>query len=266
MSKTALLDQPAEPFAAPATATSAMVPLDDIVEREHYTRAVRADHVGHLVDSIATVGLEQPLVLITGNQLVAGRHRYHALCLLREQNPAGFERQFPGSLVPARVFDLGEHPDPSAVLALELTENNARADYSDAEVTATIEQLKASGYTCRRGRPGKDDKPIGPVLMRLFGMSEPTMRRALRVATQGEKVSCDRITAPRAAPPSPKRSDESGSNEASDERVAITPVSVEQPAVVSRLDTVRHHVEQFTEKEFDDFVLWFTAHHRQRLG
>jgi hypothetical protein len=45
----------------------------------------------------------------------------------------------------------------------------------------------ASGYTCRRGRPGKDDRPIGPVLMRLFGMSEPTMRRALRVAAQGEK-------------------------------------------------------------------------------
>jgi ParB-like chromosome segregation protein Spo0J len=246
---------------APAIATMTLLDLDLITERDRYTRALRPDHVEHLAASIAAIGLEQPLVLIAGNQLVAGRHRYHALRLLRDQDPDGFVRLFPTGEVPVNVFDLGEQPDPAAVLALELTENNARADYSDAEIAATIDQLKASGYTCRRGRPGKGDRPIGPVLMRLFGMSKATMLRALRVAGRGEKVSCDTITEGEAKP----RGKRVAAGKLSHERVSEAGEE-EQPAVADPLAEARSAVEQMTLDQFGEFVRWFTAHHRHRLG
>jgi ParB-like chromosome segregation protein Spo0J len=237
-----------------------MIALDDIIERPTYTRELRPDHVEHLTASIAAIGLEQPLVLIAGNQLVAGRHRYHALRLLRDQDPQLFERLFPGGAVPANVFDLGEQPDPERVLALELTENSARQDYTEQEVASAVDALKAAGYSCKRGRPGKGERPIGPVLRRMFGMSEATMHRALAAARRGEKLSHERISADEGRRgrkvPAEKLSHESLSGSGEDK----------QPVVADPLAKARSAVERLADDQFGEFVLWFTAHHRQRFA
>ena len=39
-----------------------------------------------------------------------------------------------------------------------------------------------------------------------------------------------------------------------------------QPAVIDHLAQACHHVEQMTPDHFAEFVAWFTAHHRHRLG
>ena len=60
---------------------------------------------------------------------------------------------FPGGMVPVQVFDLGERPDPDAILALEMSENNARRDYANAEEFArAVQVLSKKGYEIKRGR------------------------------------------------------------------------------------------------------------------
>lgn len=171
----------------PHPSTDTTIAIDDIKEMPAYTRDLRDDHVQVLLASIAAHGLEQPVVLYGDNMLVAGRHRYRALLALRDKDPGLFERIFPGGLIRAVAFDLGPEPDPIDVLALEVNENTARQDFSDDEVAKVVKVLLGRGFTNKRGKPGPNDRPIGPELMRVFGMSERTMRRVVRVATHGTR-------------------------------------------------------------------------------
>ena len=180
----------------PRPTTSLRMALDDIIERTNYTRDLCPEHVDMLAASIAAVGLEHPLVLLTNNHLVAGRHRLHALKTLRGQHPNVFAAQFPDGCVPVQVFDLGEDPDHEAVLALETTENAARKNYTYKEIARVITVLRAKGYTEKSGRPKAGERPVGPVLCRVFGLSPVTIARARATARRAESLSGDRVSKP----------------------------------------------------------------------
>lgn len=248
----------------PAPATSVMIALDDILERDLYTRHVHEDHVDHLVESIAAIGLEQPLVLITGNELVAGRHRYRALVKLRAQDRERFDHLFPGGAVPAQVFDLGPRPDPQDILALEVTENSARRDYTKEEMAVAVEALRSRGYSCKRGRPGKDDLPLVPALKKIFGMSNATVHRALSLMRGGGKPA--RASAPRATASAARGAtvDETVSDEMVSSAVADR--VADRPAGVDRMTAARRAVERLTDDEFEDFAVWFADHRGGRPG
>ncbi|MEM8603200.1 MAG: ParB N-terminal domain-containing protein, partial [Cyanobacteria bacterium P01_H01_bin.121] len=53
----------------------AMVPLDKIQVAEERTRPLNPEHVQELQDSIAVVGLGQPLICDRNHHLIAGGHR-----------------------------------------------------------------------------------------------------------------------------------------------------------------------------------------------
>ncbi len=188
---------PAQPDAAPipAPATGSKLTLDQIVERDGYLRNINDGHVDVLVESISTKGLEQPLVVLKdSNELVAGRHRYRALIRMSERNPDRFLAIFPGGKVSVQVFDLGDNPSQEDVLALELTENSVRQDYSDAEIVAAHETLRRMGYNAKPGRPRKNARKIGPVIQQMFGISESTVNRALGSVRRREKLGRDGVT------------------------------------------------------------------------
>jgi hypothetical protein len=242
-------------------ATSMMISLDDIVERTNYTRDLRPEHVTLLRDSIAEIGLEQPLVLIAGNQLVAGRHRYRAILELRDADSARFDTLFPGGLVPAQVFQQVEDSDAASVFALEMTENSARLNYTDEEVARAVEVLKTMDFTSKRGRPRLGDRPIGPAITKMFGMSEATMHRALAAARRGEKLSRESFSdqdkgpaldaAAQSAPP--KKSRWSVPQEAEPE---VLPAD--------RITLARATVKAMTTEELQEFWPWIRDFYREQ--
>ncbi|NJP12230.1 MAG: ParB N-terminal domain-containing protein [Leptolyngbyaceae cyanobacterium RU_5_1] len=156
------------------------LPLNAIHDRlEGDTRPLNTTHVDKLMESIATLGLIEPIVVDTQNRLLAGGHRRAAIAKLRDQKPEIFEHQFPKGAVPVRVmpFDSEEHPD--LALAVETTENDQRKNYTKAEVLAIAEKLRSAGYRDSSGRPKKGEKRLKPALMVIFGTSLRTVERYL---------------------------------------------------------------------------------------
>lgn len=186
----------------------ALVPLDSIHKRKADSRPARAAHVLSLAESMAAVGLLQPLVLDRAGRLVAGLHRLEAVRLLFAENRLAAFHALPenkkitpeeayartkalprveelaeplkGGKVPVRVLlDLDAEADPAAALAAEAAENTARREYTRPEVAALAETLKAAGYRDTAGRPKKGEKALRPALALVLGVNVSTVRRAL---------------------------------------------------------------------------------------
>lgn len=163
----------------PPKIAEAALPLDAIKQREQDTRPLNPTHVASLAESIAVLGLIEPLVTDNQGRLLAGGHRRAAIALLKEQQPQTFTAKFPGAQVPVRMLPFDAEEDPDLALQVEVAENEKRRDYTAAEVRAVADRLRAAGYTDVKGRPRKGDKPLMPALQVTIGKSLRTVQRYL---------------------------------------------------------------------------------------
>ncbi|NJN49604.1 MAG: ParB N-terminal domain-containing protein [Alkalinema sp. RL_2_19] len=88
----------------PAPPTNSRLPLDQIIPRDTDTRPLNQAHVESLAESIAAVGLIQPLAVDNRGRLLAGGHRRAAIGQLQSVNPAAYQQWFGGG-VPVHCFD-----------------------------------------------------------------------------------------------------------------------------------------------------------------
>ena len=72
-----------------------LLSLDKILDRPLDTRELKSEHVQSLAESIATLGLIEPLVTDNQGRLLAGGHRKAAIAWLKENDPKRFDEQFP---------------------------------------------------------------------------------------------------------------------------------------------------------------------------
>lgn len=160
------------------------VSLDSISNRESDTRELNLKHVEDLAESIAALGLIEPLVVDQNYLLLAGGHRLAAITHLRESNPKAFKRNFPEDQVPARIVEFDSKKEPDRALEIEIAENEQRRDYSPEEVKAIAGRLRELGYQESEGRPKAGEKRLRPALSVIIGKSERTVRRYLNEETR----------------------------------------------------------------------------------
>ncbi|MGI0488816.1 ParB N-terminal domain-containing protein [Pantanalinema rosaneae CENA516] len=172
-------DREAEARAELEKSRTSVLPLGKILDRTSDTRGLSSQHVSELAESIAVLGLLEPLVVDQRGRLLAGGHRKAAVFVLKEANSKAYNKHFPEDLVPVRVvdFDAEEHPD--LALQVEVTENEKRRDYTPEEVRALAERLRDAGYADVKGRPAKGEKALRPALEVIIGKSIRTVRRYL---------------------------------------------------------------------------------------
>ena len=153
--------------------------LEHIKDRPHGdTRALNNEHVGELVESIAAVGLIQPIAVDKAGHLLAGGHRRAALEILSEINPQRYLELFPSG-IPVRAFDFDAAKEQERSLAIEAAENEKRRDYTPAEVRELADRLIEAGYRATGGKPKKGQKALTPALVTIVGKSRRTIQRYL---------------------------------------------------------------------------------------
>lgn len=187
------------------------VPLTEVKPRPHGdTRKVDAHHVLELAESIAALGLLEPLVVDRQTRLLAGAHRWEASRLLAVENPddravywgsmagikelKGLEDPVllecidrvkalpstpPPAMVPVRVIEIDATVDEAQAFKIEVAENEKRRDYTKQEVADLAERLKKAGFKISRGKPKTGERPLGPALAVIIGKSARTVRRLL---------------------------------------------------------------------------------------
>jgi ParB family chromosome partitioning protein len=186
-------DREAEARAELEQSRSSVLPLGKILDRTSDTRGLSSQHVSDLAESIAVLGLLEPLVVDRWGRLLAGGHRKAAVFVLKEANPAAYAKHFSSDLVPVRVVDFDAEENPDLALQVEVTENEKRRDYTPGEVRALAERLRGAGYADVKGRPAKDKKALRPALEVIIGKSIRTVRRYLNMAIE-ESVTDVRLS------------------------------------------------------------------------
>jgi ParB family transcriptional regulator, chromosome partitioning protein len=158
--------------------------LEEITDRPGGdTRPLNQPHVEALAESIAAVGLIQPIAVDIKGNLLAGGHRRAAISHLSVFDPEAFNNHF-GSGIPIRRYDFDASQDTEMALAIEATENEKRRDYTLEEVKDLAERLKLAGYNYTSGRPKKGQKSLIPSLSVIVGKSDKTIRRYLESVPQ----------------------------------------------------------------------------------
>ncbi|MBD2123967.1 ParB/RepB/Spo0J family partition protein [Trichocoleus sp. FACHB-262] len=171
----------------------ATIPLEQIQNRiDTDTRPLDKKHVDALAESIAVVGLIEPLVVDTKGRLLAGGHRRAAIEVLKNRASDTYQKLFPGDRIPVRVMPFDAEQDLELALQIEVTENEKRRDYTPVEVKTLAERLRAAGYVDARGRPEKGKKALRPALEIIVGKSLRTVRRYLN-EDQQENRTTDRF-------------------------------------------------------------------------
>lgn len=155
------------------------LPLNQILPRSTDTRELNSVHVTGLAESIAVLGLLEPLVVDTQGRLLAGGHRLAAVGVVKENNAEAYAQHFSDDGVPVRVMPFDADVDPERALQVEISENEKRRDYTPTEVRALAERLRAAGYVDTPGRPTKDEKRLRPALEVIVGKSLRSVRRYL---------------------------------------------------------------------------------------
>jgi ParB family transcriptional regulator, chromosome partitioning protein len=182
-------DRAVEAKAEQLQSKPASLPLAKILDRASDTRNIQAEHVQELMESIAILGLLEPLVVDIRGRLLAGAHRQAAISLLREEDPTAFDKQFPDQLIPVRVMDLDAGNEPDLALHIEISENEKRRDYTPTEVRSLAKKLKEAGYDDVKGRPAKGEKALRPAIEVIIGKSIRTVRRYLNTETEKSVTS-----------------------------------------------------------------------------
>ena len=177
-------DREAEAKAELEQSRSSVLPLGKILDRASDTRELSSQHVSELAESIAVLGLLEPLVVDRRGRLLAGGHRKAAVFVLKEANPSAYAKHFSDDLIPVRVVDFDAEENPALALQVEVTENEKRRDYTSGEVRALAERLRNAGYADVKGRPAKDEKALRPALELIIGKSIRTVRRYLNEAIE----------------------------------------------------------------------------------
>ncbi|HEY9625820.1 MAG TPA: ParB/RepB/Spo0J family partition protein [Coleofasciculaceae cyanobacterium] len=167
----------------------ATLSLDAIKQRDQDTRPLNPGHVESLAESIAVLGLIEPLVTDSQGRLLAGGHRLAAIALLKEKDPDAFMERFLNAQIPVRMLPFDAEEDPDLALQVEVAENEKRRDYTPAEVKAVADRLRAAGYSDLKGRPRKGDKPMMPALQLIIGKSLRTVQRYLSEDEEQESKS-----------------------------------------------------------------------------
>jgi ParB family transcriptional regulator, chromosome partitioning protein len=163
----------------PQQPLAATLPLSQITDRpDGDTRALNQSHVEALSESIAAVGLIQPIAVDNKGHLLAGGHRRAAIYHLKESNPEAFNHHF-NIGVPIRRYDFDATQDAGMALAIEATENEKRRDYTPKEVKELADRLKAAGYQFQKGGQRKGAKGVAPTLALIVGKSQRTIERYL---------------------------------------------------------------------------------------
>lgn len=155
------------------------VRISIIKPRSADTRNLNDKHVRSLYESIATLGLIEPLVIDQENVLLAGGHRLAALILLQKETPDIFNTQFPNGMIPVRIMSFMASDSPELALQIEIAENEQRRDYTPAEVRSIANHLRKVGYEDVKGRPKKGQKPLMPALTVVVGKNLRTIQRYL---------------------------------------------------------------------------------------
>jgi ParB family transcriptional regulator, chromosome partitioning protein len=173
-------DQPIAP------STESTLPLDKITDRPgDDTRPLNQAHVEALAESIAVVGLIQPIAVDSQGRLLAGGHRRAAIVHLQMNNPTAFSQWFGGG-IPIHRFDFDASQDERRALEIEASENEKRRDYTPDEVRRLADRLVEAGYTNQRGGVKKGTKAIGPSLEVITGKSRRTIERYLSKPSKPE--------------------------------------------------------------------------------
>ena len=158
------------------------MPVDRIRPREVDTRPLSEEHVGALSQSIAALGLIEPLVVDRHGRLLAGGHRIEAIRRLETVDPEAYQRHFKDALVPVRVLDFDAEVDAELAWKIEVAENEKRRDYTPQEIQGLRERLLSLGFIEKEGRPkkGEEGKNLHPALAAVIGKNIRTVRRLLR--------------------------------------------------------------------------------------
>ena len=161
--------------------------LEEIKGRSQDTRPLNPKHVESLAESIAVLGLIEPLVLDNLGRLLAGGHRLEAIRLLKEQQVDNYQLLFPGSRIPIRTLPFDAELDPDLALQVEVAENEQRRDYTPNEVRAIAQRLRTAGYIDLKGRPKKGQKALMPALAVVVGKHLRTVQRYLNPEPDSEQ-------------------------------------------------------------------------------
>ncbi|MEM9807091.1 MAG: ParB N-terminal domain-containing protein [Cyanobacteria bacterium P01_D01_bin.56] len=159
------------------------VSLERIRPRDTDTRPLNENHVESLAESIAILGLIEPLVVDQDKVLLAGGHRLAAIKFLQENDAAVFGQQFPNKHIPVRIMPFRANDDAERALQIEVAENEHRRDYTPAEVRNIADHLRKAGYREGRGRPKQGEKPLMPALSVVIGKNRRTIQRYLHEPT-----------------------------------------------------------------------------------
>ena len=162
------------------------IPFDLIRLRDMDTRPLNEKHVESLAESIATLGLIEPLVLDQDKTLLAGGHRLAAIKFLQKSDPKAFNQQFPNNLIPVRIMPFKADDDTERALQIEVAENEHRRDYTPAEVRNIADHLRKAGYREGSGRPKPGEKLLMPALSVVIGKNRRTIQRYLHGATANQ--------------------------------------------------------------------------------
>ena len=167
--------------------------LQQIKKREEDTRPINQSHVQALGESIAVLGLIEPLVVDRQTRLLAGGHRLAAIQQLKKENLSAYQQHFSEDAIPVRIMPFDAEEDPERALQCEVAENEHRRDYTPAEVRILAERLKKGGFKRLKGRPGKGEKSLVLALAFVVNKSKRTIERYLKEETEEPPKSATRV-------------------------------------------------------------------------
>ncbi|MBF2077637.1 MAG: ParB N-terminal domain-containing protein [Synechococcales cyanobacterium T60_A2020_003] len=177
---------------SPKTSTSSSIfPLEKIQYRVQNTRELDSEHVNELAESIAVLGLIEPLAIDSKGRLLAGGHRLAAIQQIEANNSTAFQQHFPGGLVPVRHFEFDAEKDADLAFQIEVAENEKRRDYTKDEVREIAERLKSAGFVELKGRPKAGQKALMPALSVVVGKSIRRVRQYLNEAEPSPEKTAD---------------------------------------------------------------------------
>lgn len=172
------------------------LPLNQIRARETDTRPLDPQHVADLAESIAALGLIEPLVVDVKGVLLAGGHRLAALQALQETNPEIYAQQFPDGQIQVHMLAFDAEQEPERALQVELAENEKRVNYTRDQIERLAERLRSLNYRDVRGRPKEGEKALGPALAVAIGVSARYVRRVLSEQKQDGQDQKNRNSVP----------------------------------------------------------------------
>ena len=189
-------DQAAAAKSEQERAQKTKLPLSQIRARETDTRPLDPQHVADLAESIAALGLIEPLVVDAKSVLLAGGHRLAALQALQETNPEIYDQRFPDGQIQVHMLAFDAEQEPERALQVELAENEKRVNYTRDQIERLAERLRSLNYRDVRGRPKEGEKALGPALAVAIGVSSRYVRRVLSEQKQEGRNEKNRNSVP----------------------------------------------------------------------